>query len=169
MTSKQSKRSKIVIADSTPLIVLGNAGYLHILRDLFDTISIPVAVFSEVTVKMDLAAKSLVNSSEWIKVCQLPNELSSYRFHLSLDQGEKEAIALAISENADLILIDETKARKEAMYQKISCIGTIGILILAKSNGIICEIKPVLDLMIRNGMHISQEVYELALQAVNEL
>ena len=45
-----------------------------------------------------------------------------------LDDGEREAIALAEELKADQLLLDEIDARKEAARRKIPFIGTLGIL-----------------------------------------
>lgn len=168
MTLKQSKISKIVVADTTPLIVLGNSGYLFLLKALFERIYIPKAVFNEVVVKMDKAAKEIINSEDWVSVCKLNNEISNYKFNVTLDSGEKEAIALALDLKADLILLDETKARKEAKYQNLTAIGTLGIIVLAKNRGIIKEVKPILDILKENGMFLSNEIIEKVLIEVKE-
>ena len=45
-----------------------------------------------------------------------------------LDEGEREAIALAEELKADHLLLDEIDARKEAARRKLPFIGTLGIL-----------------------------------------
>jgi predicted nucleic acid-binding protein len=45
-----------------------------------------------------------------------------------LDDGEREAIALAEELHADEILVDELSARKEAARRHLRFIGTLGIL-----------------------------------------
>lgn len=45
-----------------------------------------------------------------------------------LDQGEREAIALAEELHAERLIVDETLARKEAIRRKLSVIGTLGVL-----------------------------------------
>jgi len=45
-----------------------------------------------------------------------------------LDDGEREAIALAEELNADRLLLDEMAARKEAARRNLPFIGTLGIL-----------------------------------------
>ena len=44
-----------VIVNSTPLIALCNAGLLKILKDVYGQITIPKAVFDEITAKPDSA------------------------------------------------------------------------------------------------------------------
>jgi predicted nucleic acid-binding protein len=88
--------SKIVIADSTCLIGLSKIGQLHILRQLFEKILIPSAVFHEVVVlgAGRYGAKEVENA-EWIEIREVENQLAVQAFRLTLGAGESEAIVLA--------------------------------------------------------------------------
>jgi predicted nucleic acid-binding protein len=54
-----------------------------------------------------------------------------------LDQGEREAIQLALDESADLLLIDERKGRNEAERRGLVTTGTLGVLLAADARGLI--------------------------------
>jgi predicted nucleic acid-binding protein len=51
---------------------------------------------------------------------------------MELDNGEAEAIALAVEIQADRILIDERRGRKKAIELSLRPIGVLGILLRAK-------------------------------------
>ena len=53
-----------VIVNSTPLIALGNIGKMDILRAMYGTITIPEAVFCEVTEKEDAARSAILAARE---------------------------------------------------------------------------------------------------------
>ena len=57
-----------VIVNSTPLITLGNIGKLEILRQVYEKIVIPEAVYQEVSKKQDASSNALLSASEWILV-----------------------------------------------------------------------------------------------------
>lgn len=57
-----------VVANSTPLIVLGRIGRLDILKELYHEIFIPTAVYREVTAIGDEACIQIKNANEWIRV-----------------------------------------------------------------------------------------------------
>src|SRR5699024_11872578 len=59
---------------------------------------------------------------------------------LRLDLGESEAITLADTMNADLIIIDERKSRSIAKDVGLRVTGTLGILVEAKRQGFIKEL-----------------------------
>ena len=57
-----------VIVNSTPLIALCNAGLLKLLKEIYGTITIPRAVFDEVTAKQDSACTQIKDNLDWITV-----------------------------------------------------------------------------------------------------
>ncbi len=61
-----------------------------------------------------------------------------------LDPGERAAIALAERIRADLILIDETEGRAEAVRRSFRVAGTLGILRAAAEEGLI-DVREVLN------------------------
>lgn len=86
-----------------------------------------------------------------------------------LDAGEAEAIALAIEQNADLLLMDERIGRAAAQHFDLPVIGLIGILIAAKQKKLLPEIKSNLDRLRRQaGFYISETLYQRILRDVDE-
>lgn len=55
-----------------------------------------------------------------------------------------------------------------AQSKGINAIGTLSILLMAKEQGIIKSVKPLLDDMIQKGRWYSQSVYENFLKQTNE-
>ena len=47
--------------------------------------------------------------------------------------------------------------------------GTLGVLMKAKQNGYISELKPTLDMMIENGIYIKSSLIELCLKQIGEI
>lgn len=54
-----------------------------------------------------------------------------------LDTGEREALLLAESMPADVLLIDETAGRRAAIEREIDIVGTLGVLGVANDIGLI--------------------------------
>ena len=54
-----------------------------------------------------------------------------------LDDGERAAIALAIELRASLLLMDDRAAVEEARLRGLQVTGTLGVLLLAASRGIV--------------------------------
>ncbi len=84
-----------------------------------------------------------------------------------VDAGEAEAIALASEKNC-LLISDDKQARSAAKRLGVAVIGTVGVLIRAKQNGIITEIKLILDALDANEFRLSRALREEALKIAGE-
>jgi len=87
---------------------------------------------------------------------------------LVLDRGEAEVIVLAEELRSDAVLIDDLKARKTAMLRGLTVVGTIGVLLDSKERGLVDDVKPLLDELIRKKIRISGELYNHALELAHE-
>lgn len=73
----------------------------------------------------------------WILVKEASNGLKVSELEAQLDSGEAESIVLALEVKASYLLMDEKKGRAIAKKEGIKIIGLLGILILARQNGLI--------------------------------
>jgi predicted nucleic acid-binding protein len=86
-----------------------------------------------------------------------------------LDDGEAEVIALAIEKEANLVILDESEARRIAATFELPKTGAVGVLISAKLEGKIPRLRDELDkLRAPGGFWIEESLYQRALQAVGE-
>ena len=69
---------------------------------------------------------------------------------------------------ADIVVLDDNAARKTAEFLGLKVTGTIGILVKAKQNGIIQQVKPLLNEIMQNGFFISDKLLRLILEAAGE-
>lgn len=159
------------IANSSVLIALSSIGQLTLLSQRFsEGILIPPAVWQEVvTSGMGRAGATEVRSASWLLVREVKESGLLTLLRTQLDYGEAEAIALAVQETANVILLDEKAARKKAVTLGLTVLGTVGVLIWAKHQGFIETLRPQLDqLQTRGHFRISQTVYQQALQRAGE-
>ena len=158
-----------VIVNSTPLIALCHVNQLNILKELYGEVIIPSAVYDEISVKKDSVCKKIVDESlEWIHVQKIQNVMAKAMFKSQLHDGEVEVMILAKEQNADVVIIDDQNAKKYAKYLELPVTGTLGILIKAKQVGYIPELKPLLDVMVQNGIYIKNSLIEHCLELVGE-
>ena len=148
---------KLVIVNSTPLIALAGIGELDILKSVYGQITIPTAVFDEVTVKNGKIADS-IKAANWINVENIQDADSKKMYKAKLHAGEVEVMILAQEQHADLIVIDDNAAKKTATYLGLNAIGTMAVLLRAKQLGCINDVGSYIDKMVANGFFISPEV-----------
>ncbi|MDY0095504.1 MAG: DUF3368 domain-containing protein [Candidatus Vecturithrix sp.] len=67
-----------------------------------------------------------------------------------------------------MILVDDLKARKLAKMKGPDMIGTLGIVLEDKREGLIIELKPLIEELISNDIRISAKIIEMILQAAQE-
>jgi uncharacterized protein len=159
----------IVVCDSTVLIGLSKIGKLELLQDLFGQISIPKAAFAEVTGKgMDRPGAGPIKEADWIRVPEIKDR-SQVNFLLgTLDRGEAEVLALAKESKADLILLDEGKARKIAVIAGFDVMGLLGLFLLAKNIGLLDRIRPLIEDLRRKNFRISDRIVSATLKRAGE-
>lgn len=160
----------IVVCNTSPIIALACAGQLDLLRAVYAQIIVPDAVFEEITVAgAGEPGASEIAAASWIKRQSARNAPLVTALRLDLDAGEAEAIALAIENNADLILLDERIGRRAAQRLGLTVVGTLGVLIAAKDRGLLAAVRPVLDaLCVDAGFWIADELYNAVVKAANE-
>lgn len=156
-----------VVSNTTPIIALLKIGKLHILKDLYGEILIPMEVFKEIEAGKNKEIYTDLIKIEWIKIEKINNE-KSLTYFLDLDKGEAEAIVLATEKEADLIILDESLGRFHAKHAGLKVTGTIGILLKAKQLKHIAEIKPLLDTLRANNVWLSDSFVNKALKLAKE-
>jgi hypothetical protein len=104
----------IVIADTSPLVVLVKIMHTEILPSLFGSIVLPPAVVAELAdVRRPQIVRDFIASPPpWLWV-RRPSAIESIP---GLDEGERQAISLARELGADLLLMDEEKGRATASH-----------------------------------------------------
>lgn len=158
-----------VVSDSGPILSFARAGRLDILRQVVGEITIPDAVFAEITAGgKGKPGAAEVESGVWIKRQLVKNRAILNQLSRTLNLGEREALALAIETRASLI-VDEFDGRNEARRLGIDYFGSLRVLKEAKDRRIIPQIRPVLDELIAAGTYISDSLYQEFLQASGEL
>jgi predicted nucleic acid-binding protein len=66
-------------------------------------------------------------------------------------------------------LIDERKGRKIAQVYNVNIIGTLGLLLKAKQQGLLERVKPDIELLQQSSTRISTELYQRVLGLAGEV
>ena len=118
----------IAVADTSPLCYLVLIGEIELLPKLFTRVLVPQAVILELRHKNSPAAVRAwaSNTPAWISIEQAPDAAFSYVE--KLNAGERAAIYIAESVDADSLIVDEKIARTFAEQRDLPIIGILGIL-----------------------------------------
>lgn len=116
----------IVISNTSPLNYLVLIEEIELLPKLFWQITIPQAVLHELRrPETPDAVREWANiAPSWLQV----RAVSVIDPAINLGAGETEAISLANELHADLVLLDDRKARNLALARGLSVAGTLNIL-----------------------------------------
>jgi len=121
----------LIVADTTPLNYLVLIEAVDLLPRLYGRVLIPPSVLAELA---DPHAPVQVRtwatqSRDWLRVVPLRAPAGSSLMHL--DDGERDAIALAEEQQAGLLLMDERDGAAAARARNLKVIGALGVLDVA--------------------------------------
>lgn len=156
-----------VILNNTPLIALWVLNQLELLQSMYDAVYIPAAVRDEFLAAETEHRQQSLAHSPWIQVAHLQTPGYALTFS-DLDSGEAEVLALAVERSARLVIIDERKGRRYAKRLGLSVTGTLGVLLAAKTKGLIVSVAPMVDVLLEYGLFLHPELVERTLQAAGE-
>lgn len=154
-----------LVVNASPLIFLGNAGQLDLLRAIgASRVIMPQSVFEEVTssVHNDPAARSVAESN-WIEQAG-PVEIPPSVIEWDLGPGESSVIAVALTISGARPVIDDLTGRRCALALGLDVVGTLGVVIAAYRYGHIDNPRQVMLDLRASGMWLSDAVIERALQ-----
>lgn len=160
----------IIVSNTSPIINLAAIRQIELLKQLYEKIIIPQAVFEEIAIiGAGQAGSEEVKTFDWIETKQLDKRLKADSLQSELDPGEAEAIALALEIKADMILMDERRGRLTGFRLGLRCLGIMGILTDAKHKKLIHAVKPLLDSLMKDaGFWIDSKLYQHVLQVNGE-
>lgn len=143
-----------VISNTSPLIGLAKINRLDILQQLFKTIVIPQAVYNEFLKYCPYAEAQYFQTAcdSFITVLTVDNMME---FKRNLDLGESEVLTLALSEQTDIVLIDDRKAFNEAKELNIKTASTHVVLKMAETKGFIENYQVLIAQLAEKGFFIS--------------
>jgi predicted nucleic acid-binding protein len=161
------------VSNTSPLLNLAIINHLHLVKKQLQTVLIPNAVFTELRVDENLPGSAALKAAldqGWLIVQPVKNKAIVQLLRRDLDQGESEAIALAMDTNADLILLDEKEGRRIARSLDLTITGILGILLKGWRDGDVTSM-PNLIAALRNQahFHISLNLEREILQKIDKI
>ncbi|MFC4766959.1 DUF3368 domain-containing protein [Effusibacillus consociatus] len=163
-----------IVCNASPIIALSSINSLGLLAQLFDEIYIPQAVYREVienSPENAIGRRELLFNLEkgYFKIYEVKNKESVDQLYGKLHYGELEVIIAAKELDISSVILDDIAARKLAETFLLQPVGTLGVLLLAKQEGIVPAVKSLVDELVQNHhFRISKTLYERILKEVNE-
>jgi predicted nucleic acid-binding protein len=159
---------KLAVINASPLIFLSRGNYIELLHSFADRILVPEPVASEIQAKgPQNQTAQVIDSIPWfetVPVSCVPDVILEW----GLGIGESSVIAYAYQHPGIDVIIDDLAGRKCATCFGIPVRGTLGIVLVAKKRGLIPKARPILEHLIQNGLYLSKQILDEALQRVGE-
>ena len=149
---------EIIIADTSSLIGLVKIDSLDLLREMYGRVVLTKEVADEYGEPLP----------DWFDV-RLVTDRGMLRSLLpALHLGEASAIALALETDNATLVIDEKDGRNVARQLGIRITGTLGILLKARNQNHIPELRPLVEKLRNKGFRISEQLVQEILLQVGE-
>jgi predicted nucleic acid-binding protein len=146
------------VSNSSCLIGLEAVGHLDILQQLYTTIEVPEAVAQEFGSALPT----------WAQVHAVQNRSLVQSLRLGLGAGEAEAIALSVECAAARLILDDKKARRIARQLQQPVTGTLAVLLRAKDQGILSNVRDIIDALAAANFRVSDVLVQEVLRQAGE-
>ena len=131
-----------VVSNTSPLSNLAVIGRLELLQHRYGTVRIPPEVAQELDRLSHAEGKARLAAAMAAGWLELDSTATSPVVPpFALDAGDAAAIALALSLNADVLLIDEKRGRAAARHAGLTVAGVLGELLHARMGGILPSLR----------------------------
>lgn len=160
--------SKVWVVNASPLILLGKIHHIALLGKLTDELIVPSRVVQEVGRRLEgervVAEVASLPGARFEGEIETSPELTAW----NLGPGESQVLALARAFPGSHAVLDDLEARRCALSFGLPLIGTLGIILRAKSKGVIESARPVIENLRRVGLYASDSLIEQALTHLRE-
>lgn len=156
------------VVNASPLILLANVDRLLFLDMLSVKMVVPAAVAREIRAgpQKDAAQRWLEESGQR-RICRLEH-IDPVVAAWDLGAGESEVLTWARQNPGYEAILDDRAARDCATTLGLSVRGTLGVVLLAKRDGLIPYVRPVFQQLLDAGLRITPDVLDMALKLAGE-
>jgi len=162
------KTRRTVIVNTSPLYYLHKLECLECLAGLYGSVTVPEAVAAELEEgKKAGEGVPCLSDYPWIHLRKVMIP-AFIKMVPDLGRGEAEVLALGAEEEDTLIVVDDGLARRIAKLQGFTITGTAGVLLKAKKQGLVKEIRPMLVKLKESGFYLKEEIVSEILKIAGE-
>ncbi len=156
------------VVNASPVILLGDIGHLYLFAALCAELVIPDVVADEIRAGPCKDAAQRWLQGEGASYIQRLEHTDTLIAGWDLGAGESAVLTWVRRYPGYEAILDDRAARKCAATLHIPVRGTLGVLLLAKREGLIPRVRPAFDLLVDVGMRITPEILHAALRLANE-
>ena len=158
----------IWVSDTSPICYFARLGLLDVLHKLLGQIRVPMSVVDEIdrgrTFIPELPDLRVL---DWVEIEMVVGNIPDASIS-QLGPGETEALALAKSLPDVCVLMDDFQAREQAEKSGISVRGTLALLLMAKEEKYVQEVRPLIDQLEKMGFRLSDSLQNTVLSLAGE-
>ena len=154
--------NKLIVTNTSPLIALSHMQAFDLILQLpFDFVC-PEEVAQEIWVGVQKGHP--VSLPQGISVQKVSQPISPLAL-AALDSGEAAVIQLALERQSETVCIDEIKGRRAALSVGLKVVGSLG---KAKMQGLITEIRPLIEKAQQAGIFYDENLVNSFLSSFGE-
>jgi predicted nucleic acid-binding protein len=155
------------VLDANMVIGLVKGGVFDLLSPLYAPLYIPIAVRQEVITGQGRPGEEELAEAlrAWITEVT-PNVLGVPQVSASLSTADREVLAVAADPALamDHVLTGDDQLYQEAERSGYTCLSVTDMVVFLKVQGLVTDVKSIMDRMIQNGFGIDGETYEQTLR-----
>ena len=156
------------VVNASPLILLANVNHLAFLDTLCAEMVIPAAVACEIRAgpQKDAAQRWLEGEGQSRIRCleRIDPVIAAW----DLGAGESAVLTWARQNPGYEAILDDRAARDCATTLGLPVRGTLGVVLLAKREGLIPRVQPIFQQLLGIGLRIAPDVLDMALKLAGE-
>jgi len=153
------------VMNASPIILYARAGRLDLIEQLASNIIVPDKVIAEIAAGKDMTANIGANWAAKYRIADI--QVQATVEHWDIGIGESQVISLCLGTKRWSVL-DDRMARRCAHAHNIPVIGSLGIVIRAKTKGIITKARPFIEKLKESGLYADDDLIARVLSAIGE-
>jgi predicted nucleic acid-binding protein len=158
---------RVIVADTSPLIMLARSDLLSVLRRVAGDIVVPEDVWSECVRDASKPGAQAIQAARAAGILDVRPSIWTGDPLPALGPGEIAAIALALELSCPA-LMDDRVGRRAAVAQGVTVVGSAAILVRAKEIGLLSAVRPILEDWRAAGFFLGEAFFRAVMEKAGE-
>lgn len=150
-----------------PKAIISDAS-CFILFQKIDSLDLLAATYGTVYTTPTVAAEVRFALPDWVDIVAPVDRVTEMKLAAKVDLGEASAIALALEFIDPSLILDDLKARKLAKNLGLDVTGSVGVILKAKSTGLVPAIRPFILAIRSTSFRLSPDIEKQAFLLAGE-